>query len=193
MDFSSVSVKRLKDRSSPAHLSLMDRFRAWRFRSKARVNVGKNVAVKRGVEVSVCETGNLTVGDYSFIHGNVWFLLTMPKPFMEIGRHVYIGRHSILACKNKVSIGDFTVIAPRCYIIDHEHGFAADDVILNQDSVLGSVFIGRDCYLGANSTVLSNVTIGDGAVIGAGSVVTKDIPPYEFWAGSPARFIKTRQ
>lgn len=36
------------------------------------------------------------------------------------------------------------------------------------------------------------VTIGDGAVIGAGSVVTKDVGPYEIWAGNPARFIRKR-
>ena len=34
--------------------------------------------------------------------------------------------------------------------------------------------------------------IGDGAIIGMGSVVTKNIGPYEIWAGSPARFIRKR-
>jgi len=34
--------------------------------------------------------------------------------------------------------------------------------------------------------------IGDGAVIGAGSIVTKDVGPYEIWAGNPARFIRKR-
>lgn len=38
----------------------------------------------------------------------------------------------------------------------------------------------------------SGVHIADGAVIGAGSVVTKDVGPYEIWAGNPARFIRKR-
>ena len=36
------------------------------------------------------------------------------------------------------------------------------------------------------------VHIADGAVIGAGSIVTKDVGPYEIWAGNPARFIRKR-
>ena len=32
-----------------------------------------------------------------------------------------------------------------------------------------------------------------GAIIGAGSIVTKDIPPYQVWAGNPARYIKDRE
>lgn len=36
------------------------------------------------------------------------------------------------------------------------------------------------------------ISIGDGAVIGAGNIVTKDVGPYEIWAGNPARFIRKR-
>lgn len=52
--------------------------------------------------------------------------------------------------------------------------------------------IGNDVWIGNRALVLQGVKIGDGAVVGAGSVVTKDIPPYEIWAGNPARFIKKR-
>lgn len=40
--------------------------------------------------------------------------------------------------------------------------------------------------------VMAGVEIGVGSVVGAGSVVTKDIPPYEIWAGNPARLIRKR-
>ncbi|MDR1418492.1 MAG: hypothetical protein LBI80_05025 [Endomicrobium sp.] len=36
------------------------------------------------------------------------------------------------------------------------------------------------------------IKIADGAIIGARSVVTKNIGPYEIWAGNPARLIKKR-
>ena len=52
--------------------------------------------------------------------------------------------------------------------------------------------IGNDVWIGAKCNIKGGITIGDGAVIGMGSVVTKDIPPYEIWAGNPARCIRKR-
>ena len=52
--------------------------------------------------------------------------------------------------------------------------------------------IHSDVWIGAGAIVLSGVTIGVGAVIGAGSVVTHDVPPYEIWAGNPAKKIRNR-
>jgi acetyltransferase-like isoleucine patch superfamily enzyme len=55
-----------------------------------------------------------------------------------------------------------------------------------------TTIIGNDVWIGDNVMIKSGVTIGDGVVIGMGSIVTKDIPPYEIWAGNPAKFIKKR-
>ena len=54
------------------------------------------------------------------------------------------------------------------------------------------IVIGNDVWIGNNVIVKGGVKIGTGAVIGAGSVVTKDVPPYEIWAGVPARLIRKR-
>lgn len=57
---------------------------------------------------------------------------------------------------------------------------------------IGEVHIEDDVFIGVNTVVCNSVTIGKGAIVGAGSVVTKDIPPYQCWAGNPAKYIKDR-
>lgn len=57
---------------------------------------------------------------------------------------------------------------------------------------LGDVVIEEDVFIGVGSIICNSVTIGKGAIIGAGSIVTKNIPPYQVWAGNPARYIKNR-
>lgn len=54
------------------------------------------------------------------------------------------------------------------------------------------VIIEDNAFIGCNTIICNSVTIGEGAVVGAGSIVTKDIPPYEVWAGNPARKIRDR-
>lgn len=56
----------------------------------------------------------------------------------------------------------------------------------------GDIVVGSDCWVTNHVTVLSGVHIGDGAVVGTRSVVTKDIGPYEIWAGNPAKRIGQR-
>ena len=57
---------------------------------------------------------------------------------------------------------------------------------------LGHVKIEEDAFIGCGVIICNAVTIGKGAIVGAGSVVTKNIPPYQVWAGNPARYIKDR-
>lgn len=52
--------------------------------------------------------------------------------------------------------------------------------------------IGNDVWIGIRAIILPGVNVHDGAVIGAGRVVTKDVGPYEIWAGNPARMIRKR-
>ena len=57
---------------------------------------------------------------------------------------------------------------------------------------MGEVHIEDEVFIGINVVICNSVTIGKGAIVGAGSIVTKDIPPYQVWAGNPARYIKDR-
>ena len=52
------------------------------------------------------------------------------------------------------------------------------------------IVLGRNVWVGSNSTILQGVTIGDNAVIAAGAVVTKDVAPDTIVGGVPARYIR---
>lgn len=188
----SLIKKRMFDPASPSNPLLIDKIRSLLTCKFKKIDAGRGVVFKKNVEITMTDNAVLKVGDFSFFHEGVWLLLTKPKPVVSVGKNVTVGRQTIIAAKNSIVIGDYSVIAPRCYIIDHEHGFSPIELIHNQKSVLKETIIGRDCYLGTGTIVLAGTIIGDGSVIGAGSVVTKDIPPYQIWAGNPARYIKDR-
>jgi acetyltransferase-like isoleucine patch superfamily enzyme len=55
----------------------------------------------------------------------------------------------------------------------------------------GRIVIGKNVCTGACCTILAGngqtLTIGEGAFVAAGSLITKDVPPFTFVAGVPAK------
>ena len=111
---------------------------------------------------------------------------------LEFGEFVFIGRGSEFDVMQSVSVGDHTVIAPGCFITDHNHGLAADRRIDEQPCIAKPVAIGRDVWLGTKVVVLAGVEIGDGAVVAANAVVTRNVPPLAVVAGTPAKLLYFR-
>lgn len=126
--------------------------------------------------------GNITIGKHCAVNGPSTFL------FSQV---------------NSIEIGSFCSIAHGVTIIEYDHiidrpsTYFMSQNIFNQgmenDIVSsGSIKIGHDVWIGANSVILSGVKIGDGAIIAAGSIVTKNVPSYAIVAGNPAKIIKYR-
>lgn len=108
---------------------------------------------------------------------------------------------------NDTIIGKYCSIASNCEIGGASHsidwGSTSPVFNANKDQISQKysrhkfetskvTVIGNDVWIGSRALIKSGVNIGNGAVIGMGSVVTKDIPPYEIWAGNPAKFIRKR-
>lgn len=63
--------------------------------------------------------------------------------------------------------------------------------VAGEDVLIGEVILGRNCYLGANSTLLCGVEVGAGALVGACSLVREDVPAGCVAYGTPARVMGT--
>lgn len=122
----------------------------------------------------------------------------------SINKYSYIGSRCFIV---NTSIGSFCSIADRCSIGGATHPVeyvSTSPIFCEGRNVLRKNFatltkpitkntvIGNDVWLGMGCYIKAGVTIGDGAVVGMGSVVTKNIPPYEIWAGNPAKKIRNR-
>mgnify|MGYP000494185668 FL=1 len=90
---------------------------------------------------------------------------------------------------NKIFIGNNVAITAGVKILTHYLDPSQKGRIFR----IGEVHIEDDVFIGVNVIICNSVTIGKGSIVGAGSVVTKNIPPYQVWAGNPAKFIKDRE
>jgi acetyltransferase-like isoleucine patch superfamily enzyme len=133
---------------------------------------------------------------------------------ITIGNRVFIGRNTILSCKNgdievedganvgfnceifsasSVRVGADTLIAAYCYLIGGEHDFSdPSQPVVAQARRSTGVTIGAGAWLGAGAKILDGVSVGDGAVIGAGAVVREAVPSGSVAVGIPARVIGQR-
>lgn len=188
-----VERYKMKDKASVYHRSFADKLRTWWKLKGKGINYGEGCIVKADAEIKMTDNALLEMGSNVIIERFALLQLTKPSPHLVLGSHVSIGRGSILAIKGHTVIGDYTMLGPNCQINDQDHSFKKNDLIMNQRANIQPVKIGKDCWFGSGVRITKGVNIGDGAVVGAGSVVTCDVPPYEIWAGIPARFIRKRE
>lgn len=136
--------------------------------------------------------GRIEVGENTLFQPHCWLTLNLDSARIEIGANCFINLGVMLAAQDRITIGDWTMIANGSFIGDAAHRFDDPEtpVPLQGFTSKGPVSIGENCWLGANVVVTSGVTIGDRCVIGAGSVVTTDVPADSIAAGAPAKVIK---
>jgi acetyltransferase-like isoleucine patch superfamily enzyme len=171
---------------------------------------GRNVVF--GQNVVLRHPHKIRIGDNVVIDDNC--LLDAKGTTNEgilIGNGVFVGRNTILSCKNgnieladsanigfnceifsasRVSIGERALIAAYCYVIGGDHDFSdASAPVLDQPRRSKGIAVGAGAWLGAGAKILDGVTIGSNAIIGAGALVRESVPDQATAVGMPARII----
>jgi acetyltransferase-like isoleucine patch superfamily enzyme len=90
-----------------------------------------------------------------------------------------------------VTIGNDVMLAQNIVVSGLNHNFEDVTRTIHEQGVSKSpIVIEDDVWIGANSVITAGVTIGKHSVVAGGSVVTKSIPPYSVWGGTPAKPLK---
>jgi len=157
---------------------------------QSQITLGNQVIIGRNVKFRLTDNANLKIGNNSIIDDGVHFYLTKPNPEVTIGNHVAIGYGSIIACKTKLTIGDYTRIATGVIIRDNTHDYKKGQLLLQSDAIIKPVTIGKNVWICDRVSIFPGVSIGDNAVVSVNSVVTTDVRAGTIVAGQPARLIK---
>lgn len=172
---------------------------------------GKGVTFGRAVVLR--HPHKISIGDGTVIDDNCLLdAKGKDNTGIQIGSGVFLGRNSILSCKNgdlilgnqvnigfnsevfsgsRVELGEGVLVAAYVYVVGGGHKFGdAENSILEQEHTSEGISIGPGSWLGAGAKIMDGVTIGTKCVIGAGAVVTKSLDDGVIAAGIPAKVLR---
>ncbi len=138
-----------------AHLNWLQRISPWcRLKQfeKGYLKIGCNCQFEAGCDLQVHGQGRLIVG-----------------------QRVYMNRYCMVSAHGSVEIGDNCIFGPGVKIFDNNHKFDKMNGVKTNLSI-GSVKIGKNCWIASNTIILKGADIGDHCVIGAGCIVKEKIP-----------------
>jgi acetyltransferase-like isoleucine patch superfamily enzyme len=163
--------------------------RAWVTRGAV---VGEGVYVEPNVQLQR-HPERIRLGAYVMLKEGARLCPTNPGSRIEIGDWTTVGAHTFVYASAGISIGNNCLIAPFCYFVDSDHGFAAGKLIREQTMTAEPIRVEDDVWLGTGVVITRGVTVHRGAVIGARAVVMEDVPENAVAVGNPARVVKYRE
>jgi acetyltransferase-like isoleucine patch superfamily enzyme len=168
------------------------RFEAWRKETNARSAISEDLLLSGNSEPFKW----ISIGASTEIqrHCVIWIGEDESKdPRLTLGEKVFVGQGTHLSVMCPMKIGNHSLIGAYSYLLTNNHRFEVRNIpIHDQGHIVKPLIIGEDVWIGAHCVIMPGIQIGRGAIIGAGSVLTKDVPEYEIWAGTPAKKIGTR-
>lgn len=113
---------------------------------------------------------------------------------MTVGDDVGLGTDCFYGAAGGIEIGSDTIVGNFVSFHSENHVSESTDVPIRLQGVTRKgIVVGRDCWIGAKSTILDGARIGDGCIIAAGSVVTAgDYASRGIYGGVPAKEIGKR-
>jgi acetyltransferase-like isoleucine patch superfamily enzyme len=158
-----------------------------------KIHIGSNVVIDDNCLIDAKGDTNrgIRIGDGVFIGRNT--ILSCKNGDIELGDGANIGFNCEVFSASRVTIGRAVLMAAYGYVIGGDHDFSDPaKAVLAQTRTSAGVIIGDGVWMGAGAKILDGVEIGPLAVIGAAAVVRENVPASAIAVGIPARVVATR-
>lgn len=159
-----------------------------------KISIGNNVHVDDGCCLDAKGTSNtgISIGDGVFIGRNT--ILSCKNGDIIIDDHANIGFNCEIFSGSRVRLGKNTLIAAYTYFVGGDHRYDRTDIpVLYQERVSRGIEVNDNVWLGAHVVIADGARVGKDAIIGAGAVVIGEIPPFHVAAGIPAKSLRDRR
>jgi acetyltransferase-like isoleucine patch superfamily enzyme len=169
---------------------------------------GVNVALRHPHKIAIAD--NVVIDDQCCLDAK-----GTDNTGITIGNGVFIGRNTILSCKNgdivigdhanlgfnceifsasRVRVGQHILMAAYTYLVGGDHLYDRVDIpVLQQGRTAQGIEVGDGVWLGTHVVVTDGSSIGRDAIIGAGAVVVGAIPEFAIATGIPAKVVRDRR
>jgi len=152
---------------------------------------GPDVTIGEGVSIpAFCHLAGAKVGDHARLGP-----FARLRPGAELADNVHIG--NFVEVKN-AKLAEGVKANHLAYLGDASVGegtnIGAGTITCNYDGVdKHRTEIGKDVFIGTNSSLVAPLKIGDGAMVGAGSVITDDVPADALALGRGRQVVKEKR
>lgn len=163
-------------------------------RHPKKIVIGDNVVIDDNCLLDAKGESNagISIGSGVFMGRNT--ILHCKNGDIIIGDDVNIGFNCDIASSNRVEIGRKVLIAAYSYIVGGGHDFSRSDAsVMDQERTAKGISIGAGAWIGAGVIVQDGCAIGEGTIVGSGAVVNGDLPPKVIAVGLPARVLRNRE
>jgi acetyltransferase-like isoleucine patch superfamily enzyme len=195
----------------PGALGLFLRSKLYPFvlgRVGRNVVFGVNVTLRHPHKIRLAD--NVVIDDYCCLDAK-----GSDNQGITIGQGVFVGRNTILSCKNgdiiiddlanlgfnceifsasRVRVGKSILMAAYTYLVGGDHLYDRTDIpVLEQGRTARGIEVDDNVWLGTHVVVTDGSRIGRDAIIGAGAVVVGEIPEFAIATGIPAKVVRDRR
>lgn len=147
---------------------------------------GSKIEIGRGTIINNNSVSNL----FGIWQRTIFYAVNSSK--IIIGQSCGISGVSFCAMES-ITVGDRVQIGANVKIMDNDlHSLDASERAKDERANIrkSPVFIGDDCFIGAQSIILKGTRLGKGCIVGAGSVVHGIFPNNVIIAGNPAKIVR---